>query len=120
MIAKLFTRQRTIEGQKMREPTWPALILIAAGLLTLVVGLGISIFVLLYPLGQPWELGVAALAVFAWSVLAWRAWRGRRALRLLQGTIGTGRQRGLQRIREGARVVCAGVLAAWLGLIGYG
>jgi endonuclease/exonuclease/phosphatase family metal-dependent hydrolase len=120
VIAKLFTRQRIIQGQEIREPTWLALILTAAGLLTLLAGLGAAIFVLLYPFGQPWEIGVAALAVFGWCVLAWRAWR-RRAPRGLQGTTAhvTGRHRWLQGIRTGGRVLAAGVLAAWLLLIGW-
>jgi endonuclease/exonuclease/phosphatase family metal-dependent hydrolase len=114
VIAKLFTRQRIHEGQEIGEPTWLALILTAAGLLTLLAGLGVVIFVVLYPLGQPWELGIAALAMLGLFALVWRC-------RRLQRTTGqaTGRQRWLRRIRTGGKGLAAGVLAAWLGLIAW-
>jgi endonuclease/exonuclease/phosphatase family metal-dependent hydrolase len=112
MIPHLLTKRRTVLGQEVREPTVLAVALAVTGLVVLLAACTAAIIAL-----PAWGYsgcvfaGVAAL--LGWLVLSPRLKPGPVA------ALSTVRQKWFRRMRVLARWVFAGVLACWLGLIGW-
>src|SRR5262245_47556691 len=112
MIHKLLSRQRTVLGQPVREPTLLALALTALGLLLVLGGCAVAIY---YgaTCGFGW-FAFVAVAVLLAALLALPRLR-----RPAVAAPPTGRTRWLRRLRGAARVLLAVMLAGWLGLIAW-
>ena len=112
MIHRLLSRQRTVLGQEVREPTLLALALTALGILLLLAACYVAAY-LVASFGFGW-FAFVAVAVLLAALLVIPHLR-----RHVDTPSSTGRTRWLRRIRGAGRALLAVMLAAWLGLIAW-
>jgi endonuclease/exonuclease/phosphatase family metal-dependent hydrolase len=112
MIHKLLSRQRTVLGQEVREPTLLALALTALGSFLLLAACAVAAY-FVASFGFGW-FAFVAVAVLLAALLVIPRFR-----RHMDAPPPTGRTRWLRRLLGAARVLLAVMLAAWLGLIAW-
>jgi endonuclease/exonuclease/phosphatase family metal-dependent hydrolase len=112
MRADLLTRRRTAFGREVREPTLLAMLLTVTGFVVLLAACVVAM-ASLPALGYIGWTFAAVAAILAWLVLGFR----RDPTPDLAPA--TGRQRWFRRLLRLARWSFIGVLACWLGLIGW-
>jgi endonuclease/exonuclease/phosphatase family metal-dependent hydrolase len=108
-MANLLTRRRMVLDQEVCEPTLLAFALFVGGFAVL-AGLSILLLIFLPVFGYLIWAFAAICIVLAWLVVG---------LLRKQTDTRTDRQRWFQRILRMARIVSIGILACWLGLIGW-
>ncbi|MCI0457154.1 MAG: endonuclease/exonuclease/phosphatase family protein [Gemmataceae bacterium] len=108
MITKLFTRRRCVEGREIQEPTVLAIVLVGLGFVVLLGAMGWAVCGV-----TPHGAGVWGLAVVAAALAGLILVRRRRPAAV------TRRQAWSRRVGRAGRVLCAVLLACWLGLIGW-
>jgi endonuclease/exonuclease/phosphatase family metal-dependent hydrolase len=111
-MKNLFSRQHTVLGQEVREPTLLALALTAFGFLLLLAAGAVAVSVVA-TLGYGW-FAFAAVALVLVALLL-----GSRLRKRPNGEPPTGRRRWRGRLVGAGKIVFGALLAAWLGLIAW-
>jgi len=111
-MKNLLSRQRTVLGQEVREPTLLALALTALGLLLLLAAAAVAVVFVGTP-GFGWFAFAAVALLLVALLVAPRL--GRRP----GTTPPTGRRRWFGRLLGAGRIVFTTLLAGWLGLIAW-